>query len=109
MHWNDNYGGRFAIADDGSIKIYSQSGVEIDPSTYCTHDNPQARDYCTLKADASPEWILRNVWSEADTVICNGAKPECPCYTGRWVYCTDEKMFDGMRITANQILIKLCF
>jgi len=103
MHWNDNYGARFAMADDGSIKIYDQIGNEIDPSNYCTKNNPHARDYYELHSSPSSEWILRNVWSRANTVVCNGAKPECPCYTGRWVYCTDDKMLDGMRITANQI------
>jgi len=42
------------------------------------------------------------VWAEANTVICNGAKPECPCYTGKWNYVTDELMAEGMRITALQ-------
>ncbi len=103
MHWDDDYGARFQMADDGSIKIYNQVGNEIDPSGYCTKDNPNAREHCELHEDPSSEWILRHVWSKANTIVCNGAKPECPCYTGRWVYCTDANMLDGMRITANQI------
>jgi hypothetical protein len=36
---------------------------------------------------------------------CNGAKPECPCYTGVcWIYCVDEKMRLGDKVLAEQIL-----
>lgn len=35
---------------------------------------------------------------------CNGAKPECPYYTGpKWSYCIDSKMQIGDRISAAQI------
>ena len=36
--------------------------------------------------------------------VCNGARPECPCYSGKWIYLTEEKMLPGMPLTANQIL-----
>lgn len=36
---------------------------------------------------------------------CNGAKPECPYYTGpRWSYCIDSKMEHGGKISAAQIM-----
>ena len=36
---------------------------------------------------------------------CNGAKPECPRYTGAcWQYCIDEKMKHGDKVLAEQIL-----
>lgn len=47
-------------------------------------------------------------WEEAlgrDCAPCNGAKPECPCYTGVcWEYCLDEHMREGDKIMAEQIL-----
>lgn len=36
---------------------------------------------------------------------CNGCKPECPGYTGIcWEYCIDEKMRQGDKVLAEQIL-----
>ncbi len=36
---------------------------------------------------------------------CNGAKPECPFYTGpKWTYCVDDKMQHGDKISAAQVL-----
>ncbi len=36
---------------------------------------------------------------------CNGAKPECPRYTGVcWQYCIDEKTRKGDKVLAEQIL-----
>ena len=36
---------------------------------------------------------------------CNGAKPECPGYTGVcWEYCVDPKMSQGDKVLAEQIL-----
>jgi len=36
---------------------------------------------------------------------CNGCKPECPGYTGVcWKYCIDEKMRQGDKVLAEQIL-----
>jgi hypothetical protein len=36
---------------------------------------------------------------------CNGAKPECKYYTGVcWRYCVDEKMRQGDKVLAEQIL-----
>ena len=35
---------------------------------------------------------------------CNGAKPECPGYTGMvWKYCVDSKMKPGDKILAEQV------
>ncbi len=48
-------------------------------------------------------WLLTNVWASYGGIVCNGAKPECPCYSGKWIYCIDNRMRDGMSITADQI------
>jgi len=97
-YWNNDYGSYFEITKTGDIES------DEDLEELCTCPNAASTPYKTL---ASPEgiydWLLQNVWSEAHTVICNGAKPECPCYTGEWQYCNDISMVEGMRITANQI------
>ena len=102
LYWDDNYGAKFEVDSNNGVQVYDVSGVAVNPSEKCTSQNTNARSYSEKNA-ASDDWLLKNVWCDANTVICNGAKPECPCYTGKWAYCTDEKMLDGMRITANQI------
>lgn len=76
------------------------------PNTNCTCTNSQSTPFHSAKEfdSSSQQWLLREAWSDADTIICNGAKPECPCYTGRWQYCLDNRMYPGMKITAYQIL-----
>ena len=99
-YWNDDYGARFGIDEYGFVEL------DADPEARCTCTDLLARQYCTI--DTPPvgdvrEWLLQAVWSQANTVVCNGAKPECPFYTGEWVYCNDLNMITGMRVTANQI------
>ena len=43
-------------------------------------------------------------WKVTGGYVCNGARPECPCYSGKWIYVTEEKVLAGMPVTANQIL-----
>ena len=101
-YWNSDYGARFELYDDGDIYLDADSE---DPSEGCTCTDINCRPYCTLDTppEGSQEWLLDQVWSQAGTVVCNGAKPECPCYTGEWIYCNDISMLTGMRVTANQI------
>jgi hypothetical protein len=58
-------------------------------------------------------FLTRNIWAGVvgegglqvtGGYVCNGARPECPCYTGKWIYLIEEKMLAGMPVTANQIL-----
>ena len=99
VYWNNDHGSYFEMTHTGDIES------DEDLETLCTSPNAASIPYRTL--DNSPGgvygWLLQGVWSEAHTVICNGAKPECPCYTGEWTYCDDINMIEGMRITANQI------
>jgi len=101
-YWNSDYGARFEFDNDGDIYLDADSE---DPDEGCTCTNVNCRPYCTLAEvpDGAQQWILDQVWSQAGTIVCNGAKPECPCYTGEWVYCNDANMLVGMRVTANQI------
>jgi len=99
-YWNSDSGAYFGIDKYGYVEL------EEDSEELCTCTDLLARQHCTI-ANSPPEgtqsWLLQSVWSEAGSVICNGAKPECPFYTGEWVYCDDLHMVTGMRITANQI------
>lgn len=63
-----------------------------------------------LTASGGSYWVegsslgLENVWAPAGGPVCNGCRPDCPGYSGRWVYITNDKMLPGMPVTANQIL-----
>jgi hypothetical protein len=98
LFWDDDYGSEFYLDEDNGIQL--RGGVK------CTNTDPAASKYKTLTTAPGglSKWLLGDVWSDANTVICNGAKPECPCYTGKWNYCVDGKMANGLRITANQIM-----
>lgn len=114
-YWDNDWGAQFAYDEEFYNEVVVTSdgnpSSEIEPINWCLKwidDREEAvKPYLepTLDdADGVPR-IIRNIWSErAGSVICNGAHPGCPCYTGKWVYCVDDNMRDGMRITADQIL-----
>lgn len=90
------------------------AGIQpFDPETgdllYCTNPDADIYDYKTLyfppntPYDELPGTLTQHVlaWNG---IICNGARPECPGYSGKWVYCVDEKMRGGMAVTAEQIM-----
>lgn len=63
--------------------------------------------YCTNTDDAVSKYSQDSFDVATGTYIgmCNGAKPECPGYTGVcWKYCKDEYMRQGDKIRAEQIL-----
>jgi hypothetical protein len=101
-YWDNDYGSLFNMDED-----FGYISSDEDLESLCTCGDEKATPYHTLKnpvgAGVDKEWLLQDVWSEANTVICNGAKPECPCYTGEWKYCNDLHMFTGARITANLV------
>lgn len=101
-YWDRDYGSDFILDAAG---LYLESDEE-DKSNFCTC--VEAADYCTVNDDAFSGYegymLLENVWSKAGSVVCNGAKPECPYYTGKWVYCIDEKLEDGDKVSAEQIM-----
>jgi hypothetical protein len=95
---------------DGDPDIFDSSGkVE---SCKCT--NSDATPYNTRYLEdwiANPDtypftsqMALEGIWAKGGGPVCNGARPECPCYSGKWLYLTSEKMLPGMPVTANQIL-----
>ena len=100
---------------EGEPGIFKIDYFGTDPS-YFDISMPDSEECCYHKDDSSVDnyrnqatntsgipWILENVWAGYGGVVCNGAKPECPCYTGKWIYCNDNNMRDGMRVTADQI------
>ena len=105
-YWDSSYGSRFKI-DTTAPGVNIKLDIDTTPLEMCTSTEAAAQPYVTYATEAPggiTAWLLKDVWSEKNTVICNGAKPECPCYTGKWNYVTDEKMLEGMRITALQAL-----
>ncbi len=122
IHWDEDYGSDFALQTEYNIVsvvehggdvsdindhvLYndSLSGPNVSP---CQCTDSEARPFTTVDfSQGQPSYMmLALVWShDAGTIVCNGAKPECPCYTGQWKYCIDDKMGVGQRITANQML-----
>jgi hypothetical protein len=95
-------------SSDFFIDSYGSSPSEITincDSGYCTNTDSKTEPF----REPTEEWtedlpyMLQDVWAPYGGIVCNGAKPECPCYTGKWIYCTDGNTKDGMRITADQI------
>ena len=79
--------------------------IDLDNPMACMCNDPRSDPFKTIKEPWPPDvpLTLASIWAEYGGIVCNGAKPECPCYTGKWLYCTDEKMRSGMTITADQL------
>jgi len=66
-----------------------------------TNANSLAR-FCVVP-DALP-WRLPFTTENPFAYGCNGAKPECPFYTGpKWTHCVDSKMERGDKVSASQV------
>lgn len=62
-----------------------------------------ASRHCSV--DAADPWKTPFTSENDCSYGCNGAKPECPYYTGpKWTYCVDSKMEMGDKVNAAQIL-----
>ena len=107
-HWDDDYGTDFYIDEIGADASQFNITLGVDPLEKCTCESSVCEPFKTIFWDeptvSGVAWIISEVWAKSNSIVCNGAKPECPCYTGKWIYCVDKNMSDGMRITANQIL-----
>jgi len=104
-YWDQDYGTDFVISLQGLIYLESEE-EDLDASDLCTCPDSASNPYKTLSDDipAQYEFIMANVWSEAGEPVCNGAKPNCPCYTGHWIYCVEENLEEGDKISAQQIM-----
>jgi len=105
--WDADFGGAFRFGDYGADPSYFQIQINQKAESYCLlrrEGNISVKDYTDIDPDTTNiPWVLQDVWTKGGTVVCNGAKPECPCYTGSWVFCRDRNMQDGMRISADQL------
>lgn len=104
-HWDKDFGSDFVLDAAG---LYLESD-EDDVSDFCTCTDAKATPYHTIDEHAFDDYpgymLLENVWSEAGCVVCNGASPgNCPCYTGKWLYCSYDKFEDGDKVSAQQIM-----
>lgn len=102
-YWDQDFGADFEMDYSGG---YASIMLPEDPLTECICKDDQSIPYRTI-IDDWPEHtsaMLMEVLTEEKGIVCNGAHSECPCYTGKWIYCVPDNMRDGMRITAEQIL-----
>jgi len=110
--WNQDSGLDFIQDQIGMIYLPGDPDIydETGKIEFCTCEAGASDIYSTRALETAPEdgyiggFIMWNVWSLAGGAVCNGAKPECPCYSGKWSYLTEEKTLAGMPVTANQIL-----
>ena len=102
-HWNNTKPSFFVMSSESDISLQS---ISLSDSIYCECPDSACDPFRTTMTTwpTGVPWVTWEVTAEYGGVICNGAKPECPCYTGRWIYCTDNNMREGMRITADQML-----
>jgi hypothetical protein len=106
-HWRSMRPAMFSIDTWGDNPGDFVIELDEDPAGLCECDmDSMCGPYRTVDfewAEGVPP-MLQFVWAQYGGIVCNGAKPECPCYTGKWTYCTDANMQNGMRISANQIM-----
>ena len=114
-HWWDEDTGREYL-EDGSGFLYLNGDPEIfDEATgkvefcKCTDTSAEPFNHRTLTSgsvgwETGSQFALDGVWARGGGPVCNGARPECPCYSGKWKYLISAKMLPGMPVTANQIL-----
>jgi len=103
--WDKDKGSYFVMHTFGVILQEETEGDPFDESDrieFCKCTDSSAVPYNTRVTGGG--FLMGNVWAQAGGPICNGARPECPCYSGKWEYLTNERMLPGMPITANQIL-----
>jgi len=105
--WDADFGGTFRFDDYGADPSYFQIQIDQKAKSHCMlrcENNILVEDYTDIDPNTTNiPWVLQNIWTKGGTIVCNGAKPECPCYTGSWTFCRDRNMQDGMRISADQL------
>jgi len=110
--WDQDSGSTFNM-NTGQVVLDDDEGFDGSGRIVtCICENALADPYNTRTAEsesgdehymAHGGFLLENVWAKAGGHVCNGARPDCPCYTGKWNFLTEEKMFSGMPVTANQV------
>jgi len=101
LYWDDDRGAVFSLRSDGE----GGYSIELSSNVRCTCEKEDCVPYKTLdSAGGRASWLLRNIWCKGGGPVCNGVRTDCPCYSGDWLYCTDDSMMNGMRVTANQLM-----
>lgn len=102
-HWKADGPALFVVDYIGSDP--SMFCIQMSDVSACSCDDSGCNDYKNIKDERTDDlpWLLTDVWAPYGGIVCNGAKPECPCYSGKWIYCIDNRMRDGMSITADQM------
>jgi len=94
-YWWKDEPSEFGISQTGEIGSIV-GGVKVGWKSKCECRDEATIEYRDFK------------WTESlgrERAPCNGAKPECPCYTGVcWQYCRDEYTREGDKVMAEQIL-----
>jgi len=106
--WSEDYSSDFILYNDTIILEDEAEGDPFDGDRIsfceCTESDADPFNH-RIDTDYRPGvFLTENITARGGGLICNGARPECPCYTGKWIHCTHEKMSIGMPVTANQIL-----
>lgn len=106
-YWDKDVGSSFILAPGGLCLEEEEEGEDIEAICICPDE--AANPFHTVSDNAPTDMLLENVWADGGestygTIICNGAHPGCPCYTGKWHYCIDEKTEDGDKISGQQIM-----
>lgn len=114
--WSKNNSSNY-IMDGFSIIIEDEAeGDPFDETTgkieFCTNPATLVQNYNSrIMVSGTVPWnitgsqlALDNIWAKAGGPVCNGCRPDCPGYSGKWLYITNDKMLPGMPVTANQIL-----
>lgn len=115
--WWDEDRGREYLQNDGMIYLDGDPDIFDDSGRveFCTNPDSAAIDYNTrvyeeatasggMWEETGAQLALDGVWAKAGGPVCNGCRPDCPGYSGKWTYLTTDKMLPGMPVTANQIL-----
>lgn len=109
--WNSGTSLDYGVTSSGAI--YLPGGQDIYDAagriSFCKCQDSAADNYNTRTLEgrgtiSGSRMALDQVQSYAGGPVCNGARPECPCYSGKWIYLNSERMLPGMPVTANQIL-----
>jgi len=103
------YLGNNIIGGEGGALFDSGGKVANCKSTNSEAENFNTRTYedAINEGNDAPTLVsggLQYVWAKGGGHVCNGCRPECPSYSGKWIYLTGDRMLPGMPVTANQIL-----
>lgn len=120
--WEADSSLEFYVDNQGFINLEGENDNfqdETEPFPgriyHCACEDDAVNDYRTrvfetatasggIWHETGAQFALDAVWAVGGGAVCNGARAECPFYSGKWTYLTTERMLPGMPITAPQLL-----